>query len=67
MKPWVRPDGYLSVGLSRNSKQRAFYVHRLVAEAFLGPRPAGKETMHLNGDRTDNRVANLAYGRAARR
>jgi len=37
-------------------------VHSLVAEAFLGPRPAGYDIMHLNGDRKDNRAANLRYG-----
>lgn len=37
-------------------------VHRLVGEAFLGPRPADLETRHLNSDRFDNRADNLRYG-----
>lgn len=36
--------------------------HRLVAEAFLGPRPEGMEIRHLDGDPTNNPVSNLAYG-----
>lgn len=37
-------------------------VHRLVAEAFHGPLPAGRETRHRNGDHHDNRPTNLHYG-----
>lgn len=40
-------------------------VHHMVTEAFLGPRPAGLQVAHLNGVRTDNRAANLAYVTAA--
>ncbi len=34
---------------------------RLIAEAFLGPRPPGMQVHHINGDTTDDRVTNLAY------
>lgn len=37
-------------------------VHRLVARTFLGPRPPGLETRHLDGDGSNNRIENLAYG-----
>lgn len=37
-------------------------VHALVALAFHGPRPEGNEVRHLNGDRYDNRLSNVAYG-----
>lgn len=46
------------VGGSRSPRK----VHQLVAAAFLGPRPPGMQTRHLNGDRLDNRLENLAYG-----
>jgi len=36
--------------------------HALVAEAFLGPRPASFEVRHLDGDKTNNAVSNLRYG-----
>lgn len=55
--------GYMKVGLwdreSRKQVQR--FVHRLVAEAFIGPRPDGFECSHLNGDRSDNRPENLRW------
>jgi hypothetical protein len=38
------------------------YVHSLVAEAFIGPRPIGLEVRHLDGDSTNNAVDNLRYG-----
>lgn len=34
----------------------------MVAEAFLPERPGGHICRHLNGIRTDNRAANLAWG-----
>jgi hypothetical protein len=52
-------------GVSLIGKQggsRAHYVHRLVLEAFVGPCPPGMETRHLNGDPSDNRLVNLAWG-----
>jgi len=55
--------GYLRLGL-RNSagKPRFLLVHILVLEAFVGPRPHGKEARHLNGDRSDARLTNLVWG-----
>lgn len=40
---------------------RNAYVHHLVAEAFLGPRPEGLLVCHLNDQGFDNRVENLTY------
>ena len=54
--------GYLDVSLRDGEKRKHRTVHSLVAEVFLGERPNGCDVMHLNGDRTDNRVENLRYG-----
>src|SRR4051812_25002272 len=40
-------------------------VHHLILEAFVGPTPEGMECRHLNGERDDNRIANLAWGTRA--
>lgn len=59
----VNTHGYYSVGLRRNGRTDTREVHTLVAAAFLGPRAESDEQIrHLNGDQTDNRAANLAYG-----
>jgi hypothetical protein len=56
-----RKNGYLQVILCKNGKIRNFRVHRLVAEAFI-PNPENlPQVDHLNGDRADNRVANLQW------
>src|SRR5690606_11936357 len=35
------------------------YVHQMVWESVNGPIPEGKEINHINGIKTDNRIANL--------
>jgi hypothetical protein len=55
-----RANGYVSVMLSVKPKvKRRFYVHRLVAMAFLGGIPDGKQVNHKNFIRSDNRDSNL--------
>lgn len=41
---------------------RGRYVHHLVLEAFVGPRPHGMQCRHINGNSLDNRLKNLAWG-----
>lgn len=57
--------GYRMVSLcdARNGvRRRDRRVHQLVLEAFVGPRPEGMLTRHLDGDGSNNRLTNLRYG-----
>ncbi|WP_375545838.1 NUMOD4 motif-containing HNH endonuclease [Dietzia cinnamea] len=61
----AHPSGHLYVHLHQNGHGATYQVHRLVMAAFVSPCPEGMEVRHLNGDPTDNRVENLAYGTRA--
>jgi len=48
------PDGHY--------KHKTMSLHKAVMLTFVGPCPDGLEIRHLNGDISDNHLANLAYG-----
>ena len=53
---------YVSVTLVFNRKRTYHQLHRLVCEAFHGPRPSPRhQAAHLNGNSHDNRAVNLAW------
>jgi predicted XRE-type DNA-binding protein len=54
--------GYLNVLLCKENCRTRFAVHRLVLMAFSGQLGEGLDARHLNGNRTDNRIENLAWG-----
>lgn len=58
--------GYPCVRLTFGSgKRKRFKIHKLMALTFFGPCPAGcDQVRHLDGDRLNNRVENLAWGSA---
>jgi NUMOD4 motif/HNH endonuclease len=57
-----RATGYLCVCLGVDGRKIQRRVHRLVCEAFHGPRPPGKEVLHGPGGQLDNSAANLHWG-----
>ena len=58
----VGKGGYPKVSLASNGRQKTRLVHQIVAAAFLGPRPEGQEVRHLDGNRLNCALSNLAYG-----
>jgi len=60
LKPTLMQIGYFSVALSfKHHKVVRYYVHRLVAEAFMGLLSEGLVVNHKNHNKLDNRLENL--------
>lgn len=58
--------GYLRVGLFKNGRAHNKYVHRLVLDAFLYPRPAHAslgevQTNHKDRNKKNNNIDNLEW------
>ncbi len=53
--------GYWKVHLRDGGRNKQCLVHRLVAEAFLGPCPEGMQVNHKDRNRTNATVNNLEY------
>jgi hypothetical protein len=51
-------SGHLSVNIGNVGRK----VHQLILLAFVGPRPTGQVSRHLNGNPVDNIPQNLCYG-----
>jgi HNH endonuclease len=61
LTPIRRPWGHLVVNLHRDGNKIARYIHQLVLEAFLGPRPPGLICCHWDGNAANNRLENLRW------
>lgn len=61
LRPRPTKQGYIMVALYRDLDRQDVAVHRLVAEAFHGPRPEGMAICHGNDIKTDNRPENLRF------
>lgn len=53
--------GYKRVVLYWNGAKRTWGVHQLVASAFIGSCPEGKEVNHKDGNPANNHIENLEY------
>lgn len=54
-------SGYECVTLYENDSDRTHMVHRLVAEAWIGPVPEKADVNHLDGNKRNNASDNLEY------
>jgi len=59
IKPSLDKDGYLRVTFSNNGDRKSYYVHRLIAMAFLDSYSDQLQVNHKNGIKTDNNYKNL--------
>lgn len=58
-RPQKHSSGYLRLMLSRKSLTTNAYVHRMVAEAFIGPIGHGLNINHKDGIKGNNTLDNL--------
>jgi hypothetical protein len=61
LRPYMS-RGYEIIQLARFGRREYRPVHRLVLLAYVGPPPLGHEACHGDGDRVNNRLANLRWG-----
>lgn len=61
IKPSENYNGHFRVTLYKSRGRKQCWVHRLVLEAFVGPRPANYDACHNNGVPSDNRAENLRW------
>lgn len=52
----------MEVELRSGGKRKKVPVHKIVLEAFVGPRPPGMECCHWDNDVANNTLANLRWG-----
>jgi len=63
LKPGVGARGYAFVTLYHNKQSKQLAVHRMVAYAFIGNPPKGKNIVcHLDDNKLNNVADNLVWG-----
>jgi len=66
LKPQIQSDDYPTLNLvDASGRTRRVRLHRAMLEAFVGPRLKGYEARHLDSDKLNNHIRNLAWGTKA--
>lgn len=61
LKPCTDRCGYLFVGLYKNNKQKNFFIHQLVAQAFLDNPNNLPQVNHKDENKQNNNAENLEF------
>lgn len=62
LHPSLSDHGYLRVNLRRGERKSCGYIHVLLLEAFVYPRPLGLEGCHKDDNKLNNSLGNLYWG-----
>ncbi len=62
IKRYLNINGYYNVNLYCEGIRQLRYVHTMVLETFVSPRPEGLECRHLDGNPLNNHISNLTWG-----
>lgn len=65
LAPSLTENGYWHTAIMVAGKRRKHLVHRLIGMAFIEGYTAGMTINHVNGDKKDNRLANLEWASLA--
>ena len=55
------PNSYYFVSIKIDGKSKTQYVHRLIAETFIGECPVGYQVDHIDGNCKNNTLENVQY------
>lgn len=61
LHPTDNGSGYLTINLRKDGKRKSFYIHRLVASAFVGNPNNVNVVNHLDFNKFNNRASNLEW------
>ena len=64
--PQPNQSGHMRVRLCNCGKTQMRFVHHLVLEMFVGPRPEGLVGRHLDGISANNKLTNLSWGTSSK-
>ena len=61
LKPYMMPNGYLTVCLRKDGITSRVYIHRVVCEAFIDNPNNLPVVNHKDGNKTNNTIPNLEW------
>lgn len=61
LTPRIRPDGTYAVNLWVQNDYRQVPIRRVILEAFDKPRPTGYDAANVDGNPSNNQLANLEW------
>lgn len=62
VSPWIGRDGYWYIKLSQKNSLVTHALHLLVLKTWIGNPKPGEQARHLDGNRQNAKLSNLAWG-----